>query len=88
MENKAPVYTLNNVRKTIDGHPIYDVLVDGKKIGTVEGCNPIFENRTIGRRYVNSRRRSKVRYWLARKIHGKEKGWPRKTRNEAAKHLI
>lgn len=48
---------------TYDDHPRYEVALDGTVIGHVEGYNPTFEKRSKGRRYVNSRWRSKRRYW-------------------------
>lgn len=48
---------------TFDDHPRYEVTLNGEVIGHVEGNNPTFERSSRGRRYVNSRWRSKRRYW-------------------------
>lgn len=54
-----------------DGHPVYDVSLDGCPIGAIEGNNPTFERSSKGKRYVNARWRSKRRYWKVLDVNGK-----------------
>ena len=73
---------------TYDDHPRYEVTLNGLVIGHVEGNNPTFERSSKGKRYVNSRWRSKRRYWRVIGADGRTILHDVNTRKRAVEWLV
>lgn len=80
--------TLRKIEDGFDGQPRYEVVLDGEAIGKIVGYFPTFERRSKGRNYVNSRWRSKTRYWVADYPGaGNMYGLPCRTRKDAVHYV-